>query len=553
VATSQDIHETDVLVIGGGMAGLFTAIKARERGVDVTLVDKGYTGKSGSTPYAFWYVVYNPEWGHDLEPWMAYVNTLGEYLNNREWTEIVFKESYARYQDLVSYGVEFLKGEDGKPHPYTFPGIPTQSFQLKKRVFGQVLRKKAQDLGVKIMDRIMVTDLIKQEEKVSGAMGFAMETNDFHVFMTKAIVMCSGGAAFKPDGWPVSALTGDGDAMAYRIGAEVTGKEFNEPKSTNAEFPAPTMGMFLWHKEQSTLAPEKDFGPPQVRALKCVNALGEEIMGIRGANFINMEFEVHAGRGPVFSSTPEEKDLKPRVGNATGGMSIHTAEGLWPVDTMGKTNIPGLYAAGDSCGTMQVGATYPGVGYALCGASVSGARAGIVAAEYVMKEPKPDIDMDDVFNMKVKRLSPLERKGGFSPGWVTQVLRNTLIPYFILYIKHKERLNAALTLVEFMRDHFAPKLTAKDAHDLRLAVETENMILNAEMKLRASLFREESRGTHYREDIPKRVDPDWLAWVTLKDKNGEMTLSKKPVPKEWWPDLSKPYDEIYVNKIPESF
>jgi succinate dehydrogenase/fumarate reductase flavoprotein subunit len=220
---------------------------------------------------------------------------------------------------------------------------------------------------------------------------------------------------------------------------------------------------------------------------------------------------------------------------------------------MGKTNIPGLYAAGDSCGTMQVGATYPGVGYALCGASVSGARAGIAASEYVMKEPKPDIDMDDVSKMKGKRFSPLERKGGFSPRWLTQVLRNTMIPYYIQYIKHEERLKAALTLVEFMRDHLVPMLTAKDAHDLRLAVETENMVLNAEMKLRASLFREESRGTHFREDIPKRVDPDWLAWITLKDENGEMTLSKKPVPKAWWPDLSKPYDEIYVNSIPVSF
>ena len=128
-----------------------------------------------------------------------------------------------------------------------------------------------------------------------------------------------------------------------------------------------------------------------------------------------------------------------------------------------------------------------------------------------------------------------------------------MIPYYILYIKHEERLKAALTLVEFMRDHLVPKLTAKDAHDFRLAVETENMVLNAEMKLRASLFREESRGTHFREDIPKRVDPDWLAWITLKDEKGVMTLSKKPVPKDWRPDLSRPYDEIYVNKIPVSF
>ena len=544
---------TDLLVIGGGMAGFFAAIKAKEKGLDVTLVDKAYAGKSGSTPYGFWYVVYNPDWGHDLETWMAYVYSLVEYLNNREWTEIVFKESYERYKDLVAYGVEFMEGKNGKPKPYAFPGIPTESFQLKKRVFGQILRKKAKDLGVNILDRIMVTDLIKQDGRVAGAMGFAMETSDFHVFQTKVVVMCSGGSAFKPDGWPVSGLTGDGDAMAYRIGAEITGKEFNEPKSTNAEFPAPTMGMFLWRKEESNIAPETDLGPPQVHALKCINALGNEIIGIPGANFINMEFEIHAGRGPVFSKTPEEQVLKPRVGNATGGMSIHTSEGLWPVDTRGTTTIPGLFAAGDSCGTMQVGATYPGVGYALCGASVTGARAGIAAAEYSMKNKRYDLDENNLVKLKKKRFLPLERHGGFSPRWVTQVLRNTMIPYFVLYIKHQERLKAALTLVEFMRDHLVPKLTAKDAHDLRLAVETENMVLNAEMKLRASLFRAESRGTHYREDIPRRVDPDWLAWVTLKSKQGKMTLSKKPVPKEWWPDLSKPYDEIYVNRIPVSF
>ncbi|MBW2030772.1 MAG: FAD-binding protein [Deltaproteobacteria bacterium] len=247
----ESVFETDVLVIGGGMAGLFAAIKAREKGPSVTILDKGYAGKSGSTPYGFWYVVNEPDRGHDLEQWIEYVSTLGEYLNNRKWTEIVFRESYDRYQDLVSYGVEFMLGKDGRPQTYKFSGIPTESVQLKKRVFGQVMRKKAKSLGVEIVDRIVVTDLVKHEEKVVGAMGFPLDTNDLYVFQAKAVVICSGGSAFKPDGWPVSELTGDGDAMAYRIGAEIGGKEFNEPKSTNAQLPGPTMGMFLWKKEES--------------------------------------------------------------------------------------------------------------------------------------------------------------------------------------------------------------------------------------------------------------------------------------------------------------
>jgi succinate dehydrogenase/fumarate reductase flavoprotein subunit len=76
------------------------------------------------------------------------------------------------------------------------------------------------------------------------------------------------------------------------------------------------------------------------------------------------------------------------------------------------------------------------------------------------------------------------------------------------------------------------------------------MTLNAEMVLRASLFRTESRGSHYREDFPRRVDPDWFAWTVLKQEQGEMKVFKLPMPKEWWPDLSKPYEERYELKFP---
>jgi succinate dehydrogenase/fumarate reductase flavoprotein subunit len=78
------------------------------------------------------------------------------------------------------------------------------------------------------------------------------------------------------------------------------------------------------------------------------------------------------------------------------------------------------------------------------------------------------------------------------------------------------------------------------------------MVLNAEMILRASLFRTESRGLHYREDYPRRDDPTWLAWTKVKAEKGKMTLSKEPVPKEWWPDLSRPEEERYIEVFPES-
>jgi succinate dehydrogenase/fumarate reductase flavoprotein subunit len=125
-----------------------------------------------------------------------------------------------------------------------------------------------------------------------------------------------------------------------------------------------------------------------------------------------------------------------------------------------------------------------------------------------------------------------------------------MFPYFVMYVKHGDRLQAALTNVEFCRDHLAPMMYARDRHGLRLVHETRNMILNAEMRLRASLFREESRGCHYREDYPRRRDPDWLAWVVLKDEDGDMTAAKRPIPEEWRPDPAVPYEDRYPFRYP---
>jgi succinate dehydrogenase/fumarate reductase flavoprotein subunit len=146
----------------------------------------------------------------------------------------------------------------------------------------------------------------------------------------------------------------------------------------------------------------------------------------------------------------------------------------------------------------------------------------------------------------------LERKGGFAPRWVNQVLKNTLMPYFILYIKHEDRLKGALAYIEFMQAHMVPMLKAHDPHELRLAHETRNMILNAEMKLRSSMARKESRGSHYREDYPQRND-DFLAWVKLKDEAGEMAVRVDPIPKELLFEelLQKPYEERYPLRFPK--
>jgi len=126
---------------------------------------------------------------------------------------------------------------------------------------------------------------------------------------------------------------------------------------------------------------------------------------------------------------------------------------------------------------------------------------------------------------------------------------NIMTPYYIWSVRRGDRLKAAVTMIEFLKNDIAPKLTARDVHELRSAHETKSMVLNAEMMLRSALFRTESRGSRYREDYPRRNDPSWLAWVKLRDRQGEMRMRQEPLRRKWWPNLSKPYNERYPDRF----
>jgi succinate dehydrogenase/fumarate reductase flavoprotein subunit len=181
---------------------------------------------------------------------------------------------------------------------------------------------------------------------------------------------------------------------------------------------------------------------------------------------------------------------------------------------------------------------------------VTGARAGRAAAQYASKAKGMPPDNAALTELKQGIYVPMNRVGGFAPHWVEQQLYNLMMPYYVLLVKHGDRLAATLTMVQFLKNHIVPKLVAKDVHELRLAHEAKNRILSVEMMLRSSIFRTESRGIHYREDYPRRNDPDWCADVKIRDKEGAMDVVKEPLPREWWPDLSKPYRERYFTRFP---
>ena len=125
-----------------------------------------------------------------------------------------------------------------------------------------------------------------------------------------------------------------------------------------------------------------------------------------------------------------------------------------------------------------------------------------------------------------------------------------MFPYYVLYVKERLRLERALGQIAYLREKYAPELKAVDPHGLRLVHETHNMLLNAEMKLRAGLAREESRGTHFREDFPFRDDERFLCWIALAERDGQMVTVEHPVPPAWRPDTSLAYREKYPVEFP---
>lgn len=553
--TRENRLEADVLVVGGGFAALFAAIKACEQGARVVMVDKGLAGRSGLSPLAGSHLYVEPD--AKLDELLAENSKTTEYVNNRDWSEILFKDSYARYQDLISYGVEFNESQmfGGELFKMASPvgAARSEVFNVNKSETG-TLRNHLLKSGARILDRVMVTELLKQNGRIVGAIGMSVDSEDLYTFLAKATVMCVGPSGFKPAGYPVLVQnTCDGEAMAYRAGAEILGKEYSDTHTTLKKYAAVCGRVRLPDNLEAQFGRDEAF-------LKrgfldtLVNTEGTTVNirppGTTGYKFSYplLDFEAHAGRAPVYWVADGQK--MEITGGACLGMSHRNADGLWPADTNGGSSLPGLYAAGDGLGTMVNGAVYSMIGSSSMGAMVTGARAGLAAAKEALKISKLTVDEKEIERGKRFVNAPSEQTGGYSPRWVTQLLQNTMMPYFVLYVKRADRLQAALTQVEFMQEHLVPRLLARDPHELRLAHETRNMVLSAEMRLRSSLFRTESRGNHYREDYPNRDDANWLAWTKIKEEQGKMKLIKVPVPKEWRPDLTIPYEERYPLRFP---
>jgi succinate dehydrogenase/fumarate reductase flavoprotein subunit len=518
---------TDVLIIGGGIAGVFAAVNAAQQGAKVIIADKGKPGMSGMTVWADTFCVFDGPAGHRAEDWHEAVAANGDYINNRDYLDMMIEDSAARWKDLVEWGA-----------------IGTDKF-------GKALRKQIKAWKIGTIERTMLTDLLVEEGKVTGAIGFSIDHPECIAISAKAVVMCTGAGGYKPHGFPISNMTFDGDGMAYRAGLPISGKEFSDTHNANAAHPGFSWGMG-----------DIKWGPGIVKTGPPLRPIPGQLRGLS----LEPYFRVQEGKAPIIMTPPVGGPQGPypgfkykgdppgpqvMVGGGSTGMAVHKAEGIVPKDDKCGTELPGLFAAGDALASMLCGGRYSGIGFSFAGSAVQGFRAGEAAADYASQMPPSDVPETKIAQLQEKIFEPLNRSQGFTPAWTTQMLQATMFPYYILYIKKEDRLLGALTNIMFLSEHCTPRLIANNLHELRSAHETRNMVLNAEMKLRTSIFRKESRGLHYREDYPARDDDTFLAWIhVFKGGDGSMQVKKVPIPENWRPSPGVPYEERYVHRFP---
>lgn len=539
----------DVLVLGGGMAGCMGAVAAAMAGRSVVLVDKAWVGGSGESCFAAGDILYFDPEEDDLHEWLERWNRNGSGMFDPEWMEWYAGSSTEIVNMMNEWGMDFEKDANGrfkrKPgrghnHAVVFPG-----FKMMRK-----LRARLEKLGVTIVDRVQVTDLLTNNGQVVGATGFNVRTGQFHVFHARNTILCTGSCSFKGQYHGQDMESGEGNTMALQAGAEFTNMEFSNCYNTTArDFDICGMSRFQRLGGRFTNA----LGEPFMDRYDPINKDGALLHVLVRA----MTTEVREGRGPIYfnlkNMSEEDRELSYRIvptffaACKSCGIDPFKDSVEWIPGFMGSTSsgsgltlksfacdttVPRLFAAGDMANQGLLIGSIAGAGAVHLGwATISGFRAGEGAARACEGAELLPVDEAQVESIREKTFAKLGHEGHLSIADAIYRIQSCVIPAKYNIIRCGEDLREALAALDQIEKDIEKEIIVRDTHELMLYHELRGMLTTARLTFTSALERRESRGSHYRTDYPD-MDKEWNVWLKSKLKDGKIEITREPVPAE---------------------
>ncbi len=580
-----EVHEHDVIVIGAGGAGLRAAIEASAQGAKTALICKSLLGKAhtvmaeGGIAAALGNVWPEDNWKVHFRDTMRG----GKLLNNWRMAQLHAQEAPDRVKELEAWGALFDRTPDGRILQRDFGGHRyARLAHVGDRTGLEMIRTLQQHAVHKGMDVFMectITRLLKDGERVCGAVGYWRESGRFVIFKAKAVVLATGGIGkiwkFTSNSWE---YTGDGVTLALDAGAHLIDMECYQFHPTGMVWPPSVRGILV------TEGVRGDGG-----TLK--NALGERFMFKYVPEFFRAETadteaeadrwytdkknnrrtpdllprdevaraintEVKAGRGSphggVFLDIASRRDaesIKRRLPSMYHqfkeladvditkeamevGPTAHYMNGGVRVDAdTAVTAVPGLFAAGEIAGGLH-GANRLG-GNSLSDLVVFGRRAGLYAAEYAKNfKATLAVDAGQVEGLARACLEPFERTGGENPYAIHQDLQECM-QSLVGIIRTEGELQKALEEIATFRERCRRiKIDGNRQYNpaWHLALDLHSLLTVSHAVTLAALERKESRGGHTRDDYPK-TDPELgKVNVVVRKVGTELTVSREPIP-----------------------
>jgi succinate dehydrogenase / fumarate reductase flavoprotein subunit len=578
-------HAYDVVVIGAGGAGLRAAIAAHEAGARTAVVCKSLLGKAhtvmaeGGIAAAMGNVWPEDNWQVHFRDTMRG----GKMLNNWRMAQLHAQEAPERVYELEEWGALFDRTDKGLISQRDFGGHRYARLAHVGDRTGlemiRTLQNRTLALGIDVFMECTVTELLKDGDRLAGALAYWRETGRFVVFRAPAVVLATGGIgkAFEitSNSWE---YTGDGHALALRAGASLINMEFVQFHPTGMVWPPSVRGILItesvrgeggvlrnrdgrrfmfdyipeYFKAETADSEEEadrwyadhinNRRPPELLPRdEVARAINSEVKAGRGSPhggvFLDIATrrsaaDIHRRLPSMYHQFKELADVDITKEPMEVGPTCHYVMGGVEVDAdSGASVVPGLFAVGEVSGGMH-GSNRLG-GNSLGDLLVFGKRAGEYAAEYVRRmDRRPAVADAAVDAAAAEALRPFESTGTENPYTLQHDLQ-TVMQELVGIIRVADELTRARAEIRALRER-ASRLRVDGNRQYNpgwnLAIDLRNLLTVAECVALAALERKESRGGHTRDDYPK-PDPEWgKVNLVITARGGELSLERKPLP-----------------------